>query len=443
MATSNDSNYMVYTKHMDATYENPQSKMFSSGSSGLYYDASVKKSRYKEPDSFNAVNDFRTPMTEGDFNGSNRASTEKLLDNIAKNSNYYMSYTARDGLDIRRTLNVFARKVGLSPGYDDYGNSNGQDSQSLFEYSTMYYNRFKTAIPNDAFQKGFAHVFFVKPNCNVCTGETFKLHSQFKNDAVFQYAYQNSPYLLRELCQRDSYYSNLMFSLSNRAAAFSLQDEFIGHETYGTTYSGWKIAFGRNTVESKTAGQFEVTFRDDKNFHIYHLHKLWVEYISGVYSGKYVPQTQHITNKILDYASAVYYIITAEDGETILFWSKYYGVFPTTIPSTQYGWSHGSLIGAQSLDVSITYQYSFKEDFHPSSLIEINDASNIAVKGSTQIQYAPTYDAELGHTGEPWVKIPYVEAVNSGGRMVYKLRFLRSNGTYKPNYDPDAPLVTI
>ena len=76
-------------------------------------------------------------------------------------------------------------------------------------------------------------------------------------------------------------------------------------------------------------------------------------------------------------------------------------------------------------------------------IVEINEASNIAIKGTTQLQYAPTYDSELGHTGEPWVRVPYVEAVKSGGRTVYKLRFLRSNGTHKPNYDPDAPLVTI
>ena len=438
---ANDSNYMVYTKHKDATYSNPKSKMFSSESSDLYHTSGMKKSQYKDKDSFYAINDFRTPLDEGDFKGKNQAATDEFLDEVSKNSNYYMSYSKKDGIDIQSTLNSIRRNVGLSPiyNYDDGRQVRGGDSQSLFDFSTEYYNRFKTAIPDDAFQKGFAHVFFLKPNCNICTGNSYALHDQFKNDAVFQYAYQNTPSLLRELCIRDDYYTDFMFSLSNRAASFSLQDEFIGHETYGTTYSGWKIAFGRNTVESKTAGQFEVTFRDDKNFHVYHLHKLWVEYISGVYSGKYVPQTTHITNKILDYASAVYYIITAEDGETILFWSKYYGVFPTTIPSTQYGWAHGSLIGAQSLDVSITYQYSFKEDFHPSSLIEINEATDIAL--SPHIKFAPSYDVNLGHVADPWVKVPYVEVVRENGRVVYKLRFLRSNGTYKPTADSD--LVTI
>lgn len=425
MATSSNSNYMVYTKHSGATFDDPTSKMFSSDSSKNYFDPSVKRSEYNDEDTFHIGTkshiDLRKPLI-------NNKKNEKKLDDIAKNSNYYMSYSTSDGVDIQSTLNSFRRKVGLTPYYTDSGQTNGgYDSQSIFKYSTEYYNRFKTANPDEALQKGFAHVFFIKPDCNVKDG-LGGLNSQFKNDAVFQYAYQNCPVLLRELCSSGEYYGDFMFSLSNKAAAFSLQDEFIGHETYGTTYSGWKIAFGRNSVESKTAGNFDVTFKDDKNFHIYHLHKLWVEYISGVYSGKYVPNTYYIYNKILDYATAVYYIITAEDGETILFWSKYYGVFPTTIPSSQYGWSHGSLIGSQSLDISITYQYSFKEDFHPASLVEMNNASKIAL--TENINYAPTYDVQMGHVGEPWVKIPYIETVKENGRTVYKLRFIRSNGTY-------------
>ena len=425
MATNSNSNYMVYTKHKDATFDNPKSRMFSSQSSGNYYNPSVKTTKYTNPDTYTPINNFTEPIKESDC--------KNIFNNIKERSNYYMSYSASDGVDINSTLNEVKRKLGITPMYGDNGEPMGgqHNAQGIFDMSTEYYNRFKTATPDDAFQKGFAHVFFIKPNCNVCNMTGYNLQDQFKNDAVFQYAYQHSPSLLRELCLCDTYYTDFMFSLSNKAASFSLQDEFIGHETYGTTYSGWKIAFGRNTVESKTAGNFDVTFRDDRDLHVYHLHKLWVEYISGVYSGKYIPRTYYIYNKILDYASAVYYIITAEDGETILFWSKYYGVFPTTIPSTQYGWSHGSLIGAQSLDVTITYQYSFKEDFHPSSLVEINEASRINL--SSHIDYAPTYDPELGHIGEAWVKVPYVEAVKENNRVVYKLRFIRSNGTYKKN----------
>ena len=444
MSSTNEleTNYYVYSKKPGA--KTAASKRVKSESSERYANISVRTSNrdgngnYIKEDKFHVGNLSSATESLGIMAGGNLYSNnsmneltapfddartaEEVGKNIVKNSNYYMSYS--NGLDMYANLNLIDRNEGITPAYEK---SNNTDSQYLFNFSTEFYNRFKTANPNDVFQKGFAHVFFIRPDCNIYNLYT-GLHEQFANDAVYQYAYRNNPLLIYQLCRYYGADHAFMFSLSNKAASFSLADEYITHDTYGTTYSGWKIAFGRSTAESKTSGQFEITYKDDKNLHIYHLHKLWVDYISGVYSGKYVPETKNIYGKILDYATAVYYIITAEDGETVLFWSKYYGVFPTTIPSAQYGWGYGSIIGSQPLDVTINYQYSFKEDFNPSSLEEINDASSIAVSDKTL--YAPTYDKNKGHIGETWVRLPYVETVLNNGRLVYKLRFIRGNSSF-------------
>ena len=39
------------------------------------------------------------------------------------------------------------------------------------------YNRFKLAMPDDILTKGFAHVFFTRPDCNILT-ESNKLTSK-------------------------------------------------------------------------------------------------------------------------------------------------------------------------------------------------------------------------------------------------------------------------
>ena len=45
---------------------------------------------------------------------------------------------------------------------------NSSDSlHKPWELTTTKYNRFKLPLLNDALQKGFGHVFFVKPNCNL------------------------------------------------------------------------------------------------------------------------------------------------------------------------------------------------------------------------------------------------------------------------------------
>ena len=263
---------------------------------------------------------------------------------------------------------------------------------------------------NDAFQKGFAHVFFTRPDCNILD----------RNDGAVSYVKNSNNALVKELTlEGNDSGHDFMLSISNKASSFSLSDEYIESDMYGKTWNGWKIALGRNAVESRTAGEFTISYKDDRELHMYQLHKMWVDYIHNVYNGTYEPKKTYIDNHTIDYAASCYYIITAEDAETIVFWSKYYGVFPTTIPSSQYSWSSGNVIQDPTMDVN--YKFSFKEDYNPLALSELNLNSHI----SSESSYAPVYESQLGHAGTTWVGAPYVQQVTENGSRIYKLRLLK------------------
>lgn len=328
---------------------------------------------------------------------------------------YLTDYELARNMRLTKIVDKMNQSVYLPPS--------SETVESAFVRTAKYYNRFKAANPNLPLQRGFPHVFFVRPSCNILDSN-YQLITQLKQSELFNYAYQSSPWLLRELVAGNGQSDDFMLAPSNYAASFSTSDEYINANSYGKTYTGYKIAYGQNNVESKTAGNFTVTYNDDRNLHIYQLHRLWVEYINGVYRGTIAPTTNNIKNKILDYVGACYYFITAEDGETIIFWSKYYGVFPTTIPSSQYSWGAGNTIASPQLD--ITYQYSFKEDYNPYTMMEFNYNSRVDMNGT---QYVPTFDKKLGHTGRTWVGSPFVELVtdsNAECPYTYKLRFRTS-----------------
>ena len=293
----------------------------------------------------------------------------------------------------------------------------------MFVKNSTKYNRFKIATPNTALQKGFGHVFFVRPDCNIFSGNgknTLRNSLQIKE--MFNYTWKKSPNVLKELVSVNNTDNDFMMSLSNAATNFSLSDEYINADTYGRTFRGHKVAYGKNNIESKTSGEFSITFNDDRNLNIYQIHRLWVEYINGVYLGEIEPSIDSIYNKILDYTAACYYILTAEDGETILFWSKYYGVFPTTVPSTQFSWGAGNVINNPQLEIQ--YKFSFKEDFNPYTLLEFNYNARINANGKTTT-YVPVYDKKLDHVGTTWVGSPFIELERDGeaGIYNYKLRF--------------------
>lgn len=302
--------------------------------------------------------------------------------------------------------------------------------------SATRYNRFKLPTPDSVLQKCFAHVFFVKPHCNIKLSANQKSMDEASNDnAVFannpnyMYAASSSPEIIKELSyDGGNQTSDFSFILSNAAISFSLNDEYINTDTYGTGYTGYKVAYGKHGVESRTAGDFTVTFRDDRNLSIYRLIKLWDDYIDGCYTGTYAPKASTIDDHVLDYAGAAYYILTAEDGETILFWSKYYGVFPSTIPSNQYSWSAGTLISQITLDVK--FNYSWKEDYNIQAISEFNYNSHLEnVISANTVEMIPIYNANLGTAGRTWVGPPFIETVYENGdgygsgNMVFKLRF--------------------
>lgn len=319
---------------------------------------------------------------------------------------YFMDYK-KDGLlndmdAIRRHLNIDIQS------YDE-----------LFEMLTSRYNRFKLANPNDVLSKGFPHVFFTRPDCNFFNDKSGNLAKKPGKDPNIKYINGHKPALLRQLCQVDG--DQWMYLLSNKIVSFSPMDESIGTDTYGTTYHKQKIAFGRSNAESKAAGTFSTEIADTRELDILELHKLWTDYISNVYHGRWNPKHKYIWRKVIDYASSCYYIITAEDGETIIFWSKYYGVFPANVPSSAYSWNAGEPI--KQTNLGITYQYSFKEDLNPSALVEFNLNSNIM--DNEKLKYEATYNPYLGTTGYTWVGKPFIETCVGAGKndLFFKLRY--------------------
>lgn len=284
------------------------------------------------------------------------------------------------------------------------------------------YNRFKVANPENVLSKSFAHVFFVRPDLNILThagSGNFELTATVKNDSSLYYAINHCPEILKELTHSNDSSHDFMFMLSNAVNSFEVSDEFIRTDAYGESLTGFKIPIGKHNLESQASGTFNISYTDDRDFHIYHIHKIWTDYISSVFRGQIKARDQYIKNKIIDYASSVYYIVTAEDGETVLFWTKYYGVFPTNSPSSVTSWSKGNLL--KNPEFTITYSYAFKEDFDPLTLVEFNTHS----PKENPYKYVRSYEKALLGTGQAMVGAPFIETLNGAMDIPYtfKLRF--------------------
>ena len=334
-----------------------------------------------------------------------------------------------------------------------------------FKQKVENYFRFKYPNPGNSLTKGFAHVFFTRPDLNVLDyhgNGTFSIPKACEYDTSIYYAFRNNKNLLRELVADNGMDHDFMFLLSNAASSFSLLDEKIKTDEWAATWTGHKVTYGKHSNDTKSASTFSIEYVDDRNLNIYHLHKLWIDYIDKVYRGAIIPRGltkqangtwapahgispkgnggafSYTADKVLDYACSVYYILTAEDGESIIFWSKYYGVFPTVAPSEPFGWTSGDMIKAPKL--TIEYAYSFKQDYDPFNLAEFNwlyrtpDANVRA-----PFKYVSSYNPAALGAGPSRVGAPFIETVVNDTLeepFQFKLRF-------RPVSDPGAASTTF
>lgn len=286
------------------------------------------------------------------------------------------------------------------------------------------FDRWKVAHPDIQLTKSFGYVFFTRPALNLYDHVSYteiKLLDVVSRDPVYYYLDNNNRQLLRSLTKTFSGMHDFNPFLSNMAQSFELSDESIETIEHGKTFTGHMVKYGRHNIKSKTAGTFSVDYIDDNEYKVYKIHKAWCDYISKVYRGEFEPEEYYIKNRILDYACSVYYFLCGEDGETILFWSKYTGVFPTNIPSAKSSWNKGTLL--KMPEISVNYEYAWKEDFNPVSLAEFNINGSGADQDSGY-SYISTYEPELLTTGKTFTGSPFVETIrNSVGDYTFKLRF--------------------
>lgn len=285
------------------------------------------------------------------------------------------------------------------------------DPKKLF----TQFNRFRAPMPQNELSRIRPYVFFTRPAINITDMTTGILQPQFNNDPLYKFMYYNNPQILRSLNKSltSKHYFNPF--LSNACMSFDPSDEVIKTMEHGETYTGWKMVYAKNTNESNTAGQLSIQFKDNRNYDVNKMHKVWLDYMNRAFRGAINVPRNVILRKILNYACSIYYIVCAEDGETILYWCKYFGVFPINTGISSLGWQHGALTNAT--DFTISYMYSMKEDYDPITIGEFNMLSSGSYK------FREIYNPGTGMSSHSLAGAPFIDIVQDDGRINYKLRF--------------------
>lgn len=345
----------------------------------------------------------RTATSESSAQGG--STTNPVPDPIVPDVTWTAGDFTTDYSELENYLTILRRNLNIEvPG-------DGDVTKALYNH----FNRFKIEYPGHILAKTFHYVFFTRPELYVFTKDGKKLRTRTEFDPFFYQISKTHPRALKSLTSHFSKKHKFHPFLSNAAKSFEIPDETLKNLEHGETLVGHKINYGKSNIEAHVAGTFTIQYEEDAEYNIYMIHKIWVEYISKVYRGDLDIDSTLLFQKILDYAASVYYFVCGPDGETILFWSKYYGVFPLSVPTSASSWTKGAT--PRPLELSINYGYSMKEDVMPATLFEFNDMSN------ESFEYYPLYNEKEYRMNRSISGSPFIESVNIGGHAGHKLRF--------------------
>jgi len=144
---------------------------------------------------------------------------------------------------------------------------------------------------------------------------------------------------------------------------------------------------------------FSLEFKDSKFLEVYMFFKMYDEYERLKWLGQVSPRDNYIRNRVLHDQVAIYKIITAEDGMTILYWARATGCMPLSVPRDSMSGLDGELT------FSVNWKAQFVEDMNPNILIDFNKILK-SYKGNREL--LPIYNRDIKQADGTWPTCPYI-----------------------------------
>lgn len=335
------------------------------------------------------------------------------------------------------TVNHNGNGIDFSPTLDTSPDAN------YFTPLLHSYNRF-TPSELDPFNKRFRlgyldpyrtvstareYLFFTKPDLNI--------YDHDKNESVLlEYlrtqtfwteltkAHPNVIRMLELSLDRSDPFNNLLGNtVMNNLEIPSIEAEMIDTPSnmYGVSYTY------RGTSESSDNNPtFSLEFRDTKYLPVYNFFRAYEDYEVLKHHGHIPPGKYYIRNHVLNDQYAIYKFIVGEDGETILYYGKFYGVKSKSLPRDVFS----NTDFTNGLSYSIDFGAAFYEDMKPYLLAEFNNLYANKWNTSTYLYdvYNPYLDAADNRPATA-ARVFRVASSSSPCGYVYKLKWKGNDRT--------------
>jgi len=250
------------------------------------------------------------------------------------------------------------------------------NSDEIDLYNKTY--RFGLFNPNTALSGVREVLFFTKPDLSILsrndtTGEVYssRLTDGLAERTFWQEMFAKRMPAIKSLQGsiggwKDPFNHLLQNTVSSNLEIPGLSSD--GIETTKNAY-GVNITYRASSESSNDSFDFSLEFKDTKWLDVYYFFRMYEEYETLKHHGLVSPWRRYITSKVLHDQFAIYKFLLDDDNETILYFAKFWGVYPKSLPRDTFG--------NTNFETGITYSIDFKgqffDDADPIILREFND----------------------------------------------------------------------
>lgn len=185
---------------------------------------------------------------------------------------------------------------------------------------------------------------------------------------------------------------------------------------------GVGFSYRGSSEASNDSFEFQLEFKDTKWLDVYHFFKAYEEYETLKHHGVVAPYKQYIVDKVIHDQFSIYKFLVDEDMETLLYWAKFYGVMPKSLPR--------EVFSNATFDNGISYSIDFKAAFFEDMTPEIiGDFNALSAPFYDSLPYRiDIYNDKLGRIDNRPAKAAFIEkdmrskrALQSPNKFIYKL----------------------
>lgn len=261
--------------------------------------------------------------------------------------------------------------------------------------------RYERLDPNNwmGFTKEF--IFFTTPDLQLFNGPN--LNPSIANNSLIVEASKRYNDVLQSLsysaCGRP--FVNL---LSNYKRSNVDLPDITTASDYETSKNilGSSIFYRGTSYESDENHEFSVEFEDTKYLEVYMWFRLFDEYERMKHYGLVdFVDDRYLNGKIIHDQMAMYKFIVGEDGESIIHYSKFIGVYPKNVPRSTFS----DLPADGNVKFTINFKAAYVEDMDPNIILDFNEIAKKIPAGDPSL--GGYMDEFNGWSGE-YMQRPYI-----------------------------------